>query len=172
MRESDTKKQEQYALIDAEFACEHVTCELRRRVIKGGSITYVRQCVRCGQTTSPVKAEIALAEVGDIVMPAFDTTLERAWNAQRSARYKQVFDSLSGKRSEEYEEYLDSEDWQAKRELVFERSGGICEGCRERKADEVHHLTYAHIGKEFLWELVAICGVCHERIHENDEADD
>ena len=42
---------------------------------------------------------------------------------------------------------------------------GVCEACGEVRATEVHHLTYKHIGSEFLWELVAICRACHERYH-------
>lgn len=29
-----------------------------------------------------------------------------------------------------------------------------------------HHLTYAHVTQEFLFELVAICGDCHARVHD------
>jgi len=32
-------------------------------------------------------------------------------------------------------------------------------------ATEVHHLTYQHVGHEFLFELVAICRECHTRWH-------
>jgi 5-methylcytosine-specific restriction endonuclease McrA len=48
---------------------------------------------------------------------------------------------------------------------VIERADGLCEGCRSAEAVHVHHLTYKHCGNEFLWELVAICRECHERVH-------
>jgi hypothetical protein len=35
----------------------------------------------------------------------------------------------------------------------------------------VHHVTYKNMGNEFLWELRAICAVCHERVHDISEAD-
>jgi 5-methylcytosine-specific restriction endonuclease McrA len=44
-------------------------------------------------------------------------------------------------------------------------SRGVCEGCREQPASEVHHLTYEHVGEEFLWELEAVCDDCHSRVH-------
>lgn len=72
---------------------------------------------------------------------------------------------------EKHGEYLNTNVWRAKRKLVMERAGGLCEGCRERRAKQVHHLTYEHWGHEFLWELVAICEECHERFHENRKPD-
>jgi hypothetical protein len=37
----------------------------------------------------------------------------------------------------------------------------------------VHHLTYAHVFNEFLFELMAVCDECHDRLHREDvpEAD-
>lgn len=66
---------------------------------------------------------------------------------------------------EQYAEYLNSEEWWQRRTRVLERSNGLCEGCRNDEATDVHHLTYAHAGDEFLFELVALCAPCHERIH-------
>lgn len=70
---------------------------------------------------------------------------------------------MSGR--ELYAEYLRSPAWASKRERVMQRAGGVCEGCRGRPATEVHHLTYEHVTQEFLFELVAICGDCHARLH-------
>lgn len=66
---------------------------------------------------------------------------------------------------EQYADYLRSEEWAARRTKVMQRAGGICEGCRDRPAEEVHHLTYEHVTQEFLFELVAMCGDCHARFH-------
>ena len=65
----------------------------------------------------------------------------------------------------DYSRYLLSPAWRNKRFRVLERAGGVCEGCGERRATEVHHVTYRHVGNEFLWELRAVCGECHSRIH-------
>jgi 5-methylcytosine-specific restriction endonuclease McrA len=64
-----------------------------------------------------------------------------------------------------YGAYLSSEEWAERRRLVLERAGLICQGCRRARATQVHHLTYVHVGEEFLWELAAICNDCHERLH-------
>jgi 5-methylcytosine-specific restriction endonuclease McrA len=68
-----------------------------------------------------------------------------------------------------YAEYLKSEEWALRRARVMERAHYRCEGCRERNAIDVHHLSYAHITQEFLFELVALCRECHERWHEQTD---
>lgn len=70
-----------------------------------------------------------------------------------------------GDRREDYAEYLKSEEWALRRDLVMARAKNRCEGCGLRAASEVHHLTYEHVTQEFLFELVALCGDCHERAH-------
>jgi 5-methylcytosine-specific restriction endonuclease McrA len=72
----------------------------------------------------------------------------------------------------DYEAYLLSPEWDDKRALVLKRARGVCEGCGEVPATEVHHLTYSHVGNELLWQLVAVCRNCHARVHgiEDDTA--
>jgi 5-methylcytosine-specific restriction endonuclease McrA len=65
----------------------------------------------------------------------------------------------------DYRAYLRSDHWLDIRRRVLQRAQGLCEGCLRRRATQVHHLTYAHAGAEFLWELVAVCEQCHARVH-------
>jgi 5-methylcytosine-specific restriction endonuclease McrA len=67
-----------------------------------------------------------------------------------------------------YADYLRTAAWQAKRDKVLARAQRVCEGCRDREATEVHHLTYAHVGRELLFELVALCEACHAVVHDTD----
>lgn len=64
-----------------------------------------------------------------------------------------------------HEAHLRSPRWRELRVLVMRRSDDVCEGCGTRMADEVHHLSYDHLGDEFLFELVALCRTCHARWH-------
>jgi hypothetical protein len=41
-----------------------------------------------------------------------------------------------------YQEYLASKGWERTRRKVLDRARYICEGCRERRSTQVHHLTY------------------------------
>lgn len=42
-------------------------------------------------------------------------------------------------------------------------------GCNKYRATELHHLSYEHLGREKYRELLALCRVCHQSIH--DELD-
>lgn len=69
-----------------------------------------------------------------------------------------------------YADYLKSRQWADKRDRVLRRANFHCEGCGCRPAVDVHHLTYEHVTQEFLFELVALCRECHERIHEQSDS--
>jgi hypothetical protein len=66
-----------------------------------------------------------------------------------------------------YDGYLQTQEWRTRRALVLRRAQNICEGCGERQATQAHHLTYARVGHEMLFDLVAICDNCHARLHES-----
>ena len=75
---------------------------------------------------------------------------------------------------QKYAEYMASAAWMAKRSKVLSRAaklygvvgfGASCELCGERRATQVHHLTYARLYNEFLTDLVAVCETCHNRCH-------
>lgn len=68
-----------------------------------------------------------------------------------------------------YGEYLRSKEWKNKRQMVLNRDSFICQGCLSKKATQVHHLSYAHVGNEPLFELVSLCENCHNSITEMDK---
>lgn len=63
-----------------------------------------------------------------------------------------------------YNDYLKSEEWQIKRQEVLERDNHKCLYCKY-KASQVHHSTYANVGREKLEELQSICASCHQKLH-------
>lgn len=69
------------------------------------------------------------------------------------------------KRKEYYNECIKSAEWLNLRQLVLERDNYICQGCLKAKAQEVHHLTYENLENEFTFELISLCKLCHDRIH-------
>lgn len=93
----------------------------------------------------------------------------RQWAAQ-SAQYQQEQEEKNRQWWARYDKYLQSEVWRAKRAAVLDRARGLCEGCRNAKATQVHHLTYDHVFEEPLWDLVASCSACHERVTTLDRA--
>ncbi len=67
--------------------------------------------------------------------------------------------------SRKYYAYLQSAKWQKKRDQVFQRENGICQGCREEPIENTHHTNYAHLYDEPLFELVGLCETCHRKVH-------
>jgi hypothetical protein len=126
------------------------------------------QCPDCGQLFGGAQRH-ALASPAT---PEVDIDLLKRYLEHREEeRLEQLrlFHEQREAQSEEwrawYQEYLGTTAWRDRRSLVLRRANGTCEGCGEARATEVHHLTYAHVGNEFLWELVAVCRDCHERFH-------
>ena len=144
------------------FDCLHPTAELRERTLSNNSLQVVRQCLTCGYSVgNPVKRSLVEGAV-----PQFDQGLTDDYEARRKVSSDGVREKYNKEKFfDAYEPYLASAAWAKKRELVFRRARGFCEGCGLVPPDQVHHLTYEHVGKEFLFELVAICHACHERIH-------
>jgi 5-methylcytosine-specific restriction endonuclease McrA len=171
MKDFIQRKTEAWAKHHERFDCQHLNVNITKRVIKGGAIQYVEQCLTCGKpASSPMKKEVAFQLCDGHEPEAYDQQLSDAFDSLREAEalvLKQEFDKEAF--HQDYGSYLASPEWRAKRQMVFKRSNGVCEGCGINKATEVHHLTYANVGQEFLFELVAICEPCHDRLH-NEQA--
>jgi len=80
------------------------------------------------------------------------------------SRFTQLLAKEEELRREEYRRYLRSPQWKARCAAVLKRDKGCCRFCGGR-ATQVHHLTYARIFNESLYDLVAICENCHRALH-------
>jgi hypothetical protein len=148
--------------------CLHQRVEIRQRKHGGGATHVYRQCVTCGTSVGT-----ALKKSPDLLnSPPWKDDHEAKYIADREAErvailQKHVRKQKSGDevRNREYDDYLATPEWRAKRAKVLKRANGICEGCLERNATQVHHLTYEHIRREFMFELIAVCEECHTRLH-------
>lgn len=157
-----SSKEEAWDQHHKKYECEHNNQELRRRTIRGGAIQYRYQCLRCGEAVgSAVASSKAAANT-----KAFDEELYTSWVEARQASAQKLLSAYDKKRFfESYNAYLKTDEWKAKRRRVLERARGICEGCLEKPATQVHHLTYDNVGDELLFQLVAICDECHDKCH-------
>jgi 5-methylcytosine-specific restriction endonuclease McrA len=150
------------------FTCNHLESELRERIVKGGGKQFVRQCLQCGDAiTSPIKSDVAFAQSGNKQPPPFNESIKIEWEKKAQESVNNISNTDDSAFWLAYDKYLTSPEWINKRIVVLKRAGGICEGCSEHAATQVHHLTYAHVGNEFLFELVAVCDECHDKLHEN-----
>ena len=147
--------------------CKHLESGIVAVRASNGAPMYREQCLTCG---FPFGQWIARAKVPNIqTVPEVSAYAFAEYEQSRLAEWRSVQveharQQLSAS-DNEYAQYLRSETWKLKRQKVLERAKGICEGCREREATQIHHLTYRHVQDEFLWELVAICDDCHNRVH-------
>lgn len=164
------------------YNCDHSTTAARWRTRRNGVGCWVLQCLVCGGELRAIsKNAPEVQRMADRV--PFDEELSKSitehirlssehqrqelqaqWQQQEQLR-NQNQQQQNREWWEWYNEYLKSPQWERKRRAVLDRCQGICEGCRINKAVQVHHLTYEHVGEEFLWELVAVCRMCHSRIH-------
>jgi hypothetical protein len=150
--------------------CIHGTYELRRRTYANGVIHFVYQCLFCGASGRSIKKEEALG-VGGANAPEFDDGLRERFYEEAREKRQAGWEVERQRRREEYRDYLDSPEWRHKRNrrLVMDRwqCQARLDGCLDH-ASEVHHLTYAHIGNEPLFDLVSVCGPCHRKISAMD----
>lgn len=60
-----------------------------------------------------------------------------------------------------YIAYLQSERWALIRKSVLARQNYKCGHCNTQTALQVHHLTYARLGREWEHDVIALCEPCH-----------
>jgi hypothetical protein len=157
--------------ISAEVArqrhCDHLRREPRVALQSDGKPFYRIQCADCGQKLSHSLPHSSVPNRERC--PPWDEELYQRRLRGGLDAYHQSREAAIARRKAEwkavYRRYLASADWRSVRERVLNRAWGTCEGCLEAPATEVHHRTYAHVGDELLFELVAICRPCHERLH-------
>lgn len=149
--------------------CTHNHSVLTRFLQTNGVYSYRFQCQVCFQPVGNNQKKPDDHES----LPVFDVSKRDAWHqaAYRSGLLKWQQEAAEKAAAadkawrERYNAHMNSPEWFALRRKVLDRAGGTCEGCGVRKATQVHHLTYARLGREMLFDLVAVCSQCHESIH-------
>jgi hypothetical protein len=149
--------------------CEHPRTDLRRMRRSDGVWVARPQCVTCGHGLQFVKKETIQ---GFGFLPVFDEELRRSWKAEvdqywadRRAKFESAVQGHDAQWRAWYDTYLLSPKWQRLRDKVLSRDAFQCQGCRERRATQVHHLTYARVGNELLFDLISVCDQCHGACH-------
>jgi 5-methylcytosine-specific restriction endonuclease McrA len=65
-----------------------------------------------------------------------------------------------------YQEYLQTPEWQAQRQLKLQQADYRCQVCNKNIRLEVHHRTYERRGFEKEQDLTVLCEECHSLFHE------
>lgn len=78
------------------------------------------------------------------------------------------------KHSKEYDTYIKSDTWAAKREERLKLDDNRCVMCNRPNGLQkdgvtpilqVHHIHYGNLGHENIEDLCSLCPTCHKRIH-------
>lgn len=138
--------------------CKHEKTKVVRR--QYGSI--YRQCQRCWYFVRHLER----SKSGHLVEgPADEERGREAWRMDTEARAKKDREERG---QITYAEYLQTPHWKALSTRILEQRPW-CQRCDTAgghvPATEVHHITYANLGNESAWELLAVCRECHEQIH-------
>jgi hypothetical protein len=65
-----------------------------------------------------------------------------------------------------FAEYRMQDEWKAIRSDMLARARYRCQGCAKRGVRlDVHHNTYERYGDESIFDLIVLCGQCHQRLH-------
>jgi 5-methylcytosine-specific restriction endonuclease McrA len=158
----------------AEVRCSHPRQQQCVQTAVDQSKRVRNQCLDCGSLLGPAQRRPPNFDSLPPENAALKSSRDRKVAETRSAIAIRHSDIQTRKDSDwwqRYNQYLTTDAWRGRREKVFKRCDGVCEGCGDAKADEVHHRTYDHVFDEFLFELVALCKSCHDRIHATDHDD-
>jgi hypothetical protein len=68
-----------------------------------------------------------------------------------------------------YNEYLQTPEWQNIRKEALQRAGYKCQLCSEIRLLHIHHNTYENIGNENPKDLIVLCESCHAKFHNKDK---
>jgi hypothetical protein len=144
--------------------------------IKTDDDGHLVDVTRCGKPFETCPGMAIDADPDDITCQGCQNSLEaerrheeqqRQWEQQRAERAR-AREQENARWWQNYDTHLGTHEWRHRAALVMRRAGTICEGCGENPATAVHHLSYEsynRLGREFLWELAAICDDCHGLIH-------
>lgn len=151
-------------------ACPHDEVALVRWVGERNTTQHKWFCRTCGTRLSTAVSRVAAEAHGvDAVGQDCFASRSHAYRRQRREHLDRIVQAAAERAQADnradYDDYLRSPAWKRKTAKIMERARNQCEGCLSRPAEDVHHLTYAHIYNEFAFELVALCRECHARYH-------
>jgi hypothetical protein len=150
---------------EAKFGCECAKNVFVYVTMTDGRKQHRLMCIRCGELKPNAVSIKTLTPREVDQIPEFDDSRRTDWR-RKKMEYRQALIERYGVIDREGREgYYQTPEWKEKTRLVRDRSGGVCEGCRKRPAVACHHLTYDHLGDEFLWELADVCDSCHKKAH-------
>lgn len=160
--------------------CGKATYHHVKLVTSSGTVQVKEQCKTCGLVKASAVGGFTKEQKDKL--PFLDEKQRQFRYDLSSSHYRDAHSKLQEKRTKrfdeqrqerreawmtEYGKYLGSPEWRAKRELVLKRDNYKCQCCLTGLATQVHHKSYEFVdlaGSEPCFDLVAVCGPCHDRI--------
>jgi transcription elongation factor Elf1 len=124
---------------------------------------YCLECQTCGKRNAVKRVVLTPTQIVN-AKPASDTLSQEYWK-QRQGEWQRERDEKNTEWWRRYNGYLQTPKWRDKRDRVLRRDNYVCKACEHRRATQAHHLTYKHAFDEPLFDLIAICDLCHESLH-------
>ena len=130
-------------------------------------------CHKCKilESKSQKQSGYNLSKMEEKTLESFDN-YRMLIHKNESIEFNRLIESLRGKKiktiREVYTTYIKSDAWKEKRNFVLIRDQNICQICGA-KAMDIHHLTYAHLENEYLFELISLCRDCHMNKYHKDK---
>lgn len=128
-----------------------------------------RQCQNCGGCVDRNKP-LSQKQYSKEIRFEFSYLNYNNWANERKENSTQLWEfvkplNYSTSRFAKYTEYLSSNAWALKRKEVLFRDENLCQICKEKPAEQVHHKTYVRLYDEALEDLISVCKICHDEIH-------
>lgn len=153
--------------------------EYRYHYSDGGRLNLFNQCSQCGKkgntngslkhdTVPNLKEKIALGEIKkyDLDLLNKKSPTYQGYHAYKNKKDNEKQELEAVNRRKFYNDYIASDKWKAIRLKVLKRDNNLCQACLYAPAQDVHHITYANLGNELMFELLSVCRDCHfNRIH-------
>jgi 5-methylcytosine-specific restriction endonuclease McrA len=152
------------------WGCDNDIALLTRRVNRGGALNIQMQCTECGHAVGNALRVEQHPQFRSY--PEWDEDRREVHqNASREralaalAAYREAVEAKMLERVANKDEFYASGAWRWMRERVMRRAEYKCEACSHRDAQTVHHTTYRYGLRAPLYTLIALCHVCHRRMH-------
>jgi hypothetical protein len=150
--------------------CDHASRVVRKQN-SAGHWMFTYQCSKCGDIdrgripTGGVWIPKSAVNDDLVLIPVFNEGLRESRLRQATLAMKQAREVEREEWWDEYDAYLSTPEWHEKREKALARDRYLCQGCLERQAVHVHHLTYQRLFHELICDLVSLCMECHQLCH-------
>jgi hypothetical protein len=159
------------------YECDHRSRHVVVVVAVNLTRMYCWQCKDCGQRIGDWVKKASLDPAVLRSAPELDRDLKYRLYAEQDKEIKQVlvqYASLWKLRQSLYRVYVTegSPEWHCRRRAALARDNYTCTICGTRRATQVHHITYAHLGNEPLEDLQSVCEECHSDLHNEIDAED